>query len=157
LPASSPGGICLVATDADSVTDIKTLHGTRETTWTRFLHHTTMSMHIDGLYVRLTYAHTNHAQYDVMRVVDCGGYLPLADGSAPDLPENPEMSHELPRHLYEHARHELVRRWRQVPDTHDRTRIAQHWLGHPHPVLAAAGLEAMSALSAGQPLRSARP
>jgi hypothetical protein len=38
----------------------------------------------------------------------------------------------------------LLERWRAVPSAADRARIAQFWLGHPHPVLAAAGLQAMS-------------
>jgi hypothetical protein len=34
----------------------------------------------------------------------------------------------------------LLRRWRALPSAADQVRIAAFWLGHPHPVLATAGL-----------------
>jgi hypothetical protein len=39
----------------------------------------------------------------------------------------------------------LLRRWHRLPTPADQARVTQFWLGHPHPVLAAAGLATLPA------------
>jgi hypothetical protein len=51
----------------------------------------------------------------------------------------------------------LVDRWHRLTSADDRARISQFWLGHPHPVLAAAGLATVTQLqSLGQASAGAR-
>jgi hypothetical protein len=50
------------------------------------------------------------------------------------LPSAREIRH------WDAARARLVQRWEALADPADRARITSFWLGHPHPILAAAGL-----------------
>jgi hypothetical protein len=49
-----------------------------------------------------------------------------------------------------HQRDRLLERWRKLPAPEDRERIAGFWFGHPHPILAAAGLATFAAINAGE-------
>jgi hypothetical protein len=44
-------------------------------------------------------------------------------------------------------REKLLTRWRALATDDDRARVAQFWLGHPHPILAAAGMATLPSTS----------
>jgi hypothetical protein len=44
----------------------------------------------------------------------------------------------------------LLTRWRALTSREDQARIAAFWMGHRHPVLAAAGLITLAALATGE-------
>jgi hypothetical protein len=86
----------------------------------------------------------------------------LADGSQPYLLVNKTNEGIIPHTLQPfdqeglHRRQEiayqrdrLLWRWHQLDSCDDRARIANFWLGHPHPVLAAAGLAILTSRLGG--------
>jgi hypothetical protein len=87
----------------------------------------------------------------------------LADGSPAELTCTPTRKGSVPSLHQRDTQDEpatnirnaqcqaLVRRWQALTDPADRERIAAFWLGHPHPVLAAAGLALLGLQAAPDP------